>query len=163
VVGHPGSKYTQLPARDGVASGTIKRSNKFPNCSYFTNWTSLGDTISWDVEVAATGTFDVEIYYACPKKDVGSTIELSLKSNNPRVSTMSVVRGQISEAHDPPLRGAREDRVKRRESYVKTFKPLKLGPLELTEGTGKLVLQALKKPGSQVMEVRLIMFTRRSE
>ena len=163
VIGHPGSKYTQLPVRDAVASGQIKRSNKFPNCSYFTNWTSLGDTISWDVEVAATGTFDVEIYYACPEKDVGSTIELSLKSNNPRVSTMPAVRGQISEAHDPPLRGAREDRVKRRESYVKTFKPLKLGPLELTEGTGKLVLQALKKPGSQVMEVRLIMFTRRSE
>ena len=163
VVGHPGSKYTQLPVRDAVASGQIKRSNKFPNCSYFTNWVSTKDVISWDVDVASSGIYDVEIYYACPKKDVGATIELSFKNNNPRVSAISAVRGQVAEAHDPPLRGAREDRVQRKESYVKSFKPLKLSSLELTEGTGKLVLQALKSPGAQVMEVRLIMFTRRSE
>ncbi len=163
VVGHPGAKYTQLPVRDATASGDIKRSNKFPNCSYFLNWTKTEDTISWNVDVASSGIYDVEIYYACPKKDVGSTIELSFENSNPRVPGASAVRGQVLVAHDPPLRGAREDRVQRKESYVKTFKPLKLGPLELTKGTGQLVLKALKMPGEQVMEVRLIMFKRRAE
>ena len=66
-------------------------------------------------------------------------------------------------AHDPPVIGARQDRTPRQESYVKDFKPLKLGQMTLAEGTGKLVLRALEKPESQVMEVRLIMFTRVSD
>ena len=39
-------KFTQIPARDGTAHGNIKRSNMWPNCSYFTNWTSLDDSIN---------------------------------------------------------------------------------------------------------------------
>ena len=160
VIGHPEFKYTQLPARDGVASGNIKRSNRFPNCSYFTNWTRLDDTISWEVEVASTGTYEVEIYYTCPQKDVGSTFALQLRSNNPRISSPPALRGRVSVAHDPPVQGAEHDRLRRQESYVKDFKSLKLGRMELSEGTGKLTLQALEIPASQVMEMRLIMFTR---
>src|SRR5690606_18861290 len=54
-VGHPDFRYTQLPARDATVAGGIQRSNRFPNCSYFTNWTSTDDAISWDVEVLADG------------------------------------------------------------------------------------------------------------
>ena len=160
LVGHRTFKYTQMPARDGVATGKIQRSNRFPNCSYFRNWTQLEDTVRWNVEVAESGTYDVELYYACPAKDIGSTVELSLKMNNPRVSTVATVRGKVAVAHDPPLIGASQDRTPRQESYVKDFKPLKLGRMTLAEGTGELVLRALEKPGRQVMEVRLIMFTR---
>ena len=53
--------------------------------------------------------------------------------------------------------------MKRTESYVKDFKPLKLGKMKLPRGSGKLVLKALEKPGSQVMDVRLLFFTRVSE
>ena len=35
VIGHPDVSWTQIPARDAVPTGEIKRSNKFPNCSYF--------------------------------------------------------------------------------------------------------------------------------
>ena len=54
VIGHPDAELTQIPARDGVAHGNIKRSNKFPNCSYFTNWTSTEDSITWDAEPPVT-------------------------------------------------------------------------------------------------------------
>jgi arylsulfatase A-like enzyme len=37
IVGHPDSEWTQIPARDATAHGGLKRSNRFPNCSYFTN------------------------------------------------------------------------------------------------------------------------------
>ncbi|MEM7011070.1 MAG: arylsulfatase, partial [Verrucomicrobiota bacterium] len=40
VIGHPESEFTQIPARDGKQSGSIERSNKFPNDSYFRKWTS---------------------------------------------------------------------------------------------------------------------------
>ncbi len=152
VIGHPDYTYTQIPARDGVTHGNIKRSNKFPNCSYFTNWTSVDDKITWTAEVPADGTFDVEVYYTCPAADVGSTIELSF--NDARLT------GRITEAHDPPARGGENDRVERGESYVKDFKPLKLGTIQLQKGTGELTLKALKMPGSQAMDFRLLMLTR---
>lgn len=152
LIGHPDYKYTQIPARDGVAHGNIERSNRFPNCSFFTNWTSLEDKITWTAQVGASGTYEVEIHYACPAGDVGSTIELSFGD--------SKLRGKITEAHDPPLRGGEHDRVERAESYVKDFKALKLGTIDLKEGKGELTLRALTMPGSQVMEFRLIMLTR---
>ncbi len=151
LIGHTDYDFTQLPARDGKAHGNIKRSNRFPNCSFFTNWTGLDDKITWDAEVAAAGRDEVEVYYTCPKADVGSTIELSINGSR--------LRGRVTTAHDPPLRGAEHDRVARGESYVKDFKPLKLGTIELEKGRGELTLRAMEIPGSQVMDFRLMMFT----
>ena len=152
VIGHPEAQLTQIPARDGTAHGNINRSNRFPNCSYFTNWTSVEDTITWDAEVGVTGTYEVEVYYTCPKGDVGSLIELSF--NDSRVSN------RISEPHDPPARGAEHDRVDRAESYVKDFKPMLLGKFRLKKGTGKLTLKATELAGSQVMDFRLLTLKR---
>ncbi|MCK4959211.1 MAG: arylsulfatase, partial [Planctomycetes bacterium] len=44
VIGHPDAKRTQIPARDGIGHGNIKRSNRWPNDSFFENWTSLDDS-----------------------------------------------------------------------------------------------------------------------
>jgi hypothetical protein len=150
-VGYPEFPITQLPARDGVSHGKIKRSCRHPNCSFFTNWVNADDKITWDVQVKTAGKYEAVIYYTCPEADVGSTIELSFGKNR--------LQGTVSEAHDPPLRGAENDRVKRGESYVKDFKPLKLGAIELKAERGELTLRALKVPGKQVMDVRLMFLT----
>lgn len=151
-VGHPGFPYTQLPARDGVPHGGIQRSNQYPNDTFFQNWTSLSDSITWDVEVLESGRFEVQVYYTARKEDVGSTIQLSF--GNDKISR------QITEAHDPPLEGMENDRVERIESYVKDFKPMNLGTIYFETGRGLLTLKALDIPGGQVMDVRLLMFTR---
>jgi len=151
-VGHPNFKYTQLPARDGKAHGNIVRSSKAPNSSFFTNWTNLNDKITWNVEVLSEGDFEAEIYYTCPSKDVGATVQLSFDSNS--------ITTKVTEANDPPLRGMENDRVERAESYVKDFKPLKAGIIHLEKGTGELTLKALDIPGSMVMDFRLLMLTR---
>ena len=151
-VGHPGSKNTQLPAADGVPHGNIRRSNQHPNSSFFTDWKTTDDSITWDIDVAAAGNYDAEIYYTCPAGDVGSTIELSF--NNSRVE------GKITEPNDPPLRGAEHDRVRRGESYVKDFKPMNVGTIRLERGRGQLTLRALSIPGSQAMELQMLMLTR---
>jgi arylsulfatase A-like enzyme len=151
-VGYPGSKYTQLPARDGVAHGNIVRSNRWPNCSYFTNWTSTDDRITWDAEVVEPGDFKVTLYYTCPQEDIGSVFELSFNESS--------IMGKITTAHDPPLVGMQQDRVERSSSYVKDFKPLKLPRMHMDKGRGELTLQALNVPGSQVMDFRLLMFER---
>ena len=153
VIGHPDYRYTQIPARDGIAHGNIKRSNRFPNCSFFGNWKSIDDKITWNAEVPADGTFDVRLYYTCPADDVGSTIELSFRDTK--------LLAKITEAHDPPLRGAEHDRSPRTESYVKDFKPLEMGTIELKKGSGELTLSAIEIPGSQVMDFRMIMLARK--
>ena len=152
VIGHPGAERTQIPARDGVASGGIKRSNRFPNCSYFSNWKTPEDRITWEVELAQAGEYAVDIYYTCPEGDVGSTVELRLGD--------AALSGVVGQAHDPPLVGALQDHVVRAESYVKNFRPMRLGTMQLEAGAGELVLRALEVPGGSVMDFRLLMLTR---
>jgi hypothetical protein len=151
-VGHPDLIFTQLPARDGEAHGNIRRSNKWPNCSYFTNWTQMQDSITWDVEVVESGNFEVEIYYTCPVTDVGSIFTLKFGDQ--------YLDGQILEAHDPPETGMEHDRVPRGESYIKDFKPLKIGNIHLDKGPCTLVLKAKEIRGRSVMDFRLMMLTR---
>jgi hypothetical protein len=151
-VGYRELPITQLPARDGVPRGNVRRTSKFPNSSFFTNWTSNEDRITWDVEVATAGKYEAVVYYTCPKADVGSTVELSLNGSR--------IEATVREAHDPPLRGQEHDRIPREgESYVKDFRPMRLGVIDLKAGRGPLTLRALKVPDKQVMEVRLILLT----
>ncbi len=143
---------TWLPARDGVAHGGVKRSARAPNCSFFTNWTSTEDRITWDIEVAESGRYEAFVYYTCAAADVGSTFELSFNGGQ--------VEGKVTEAHDPPLLGAENDRTPRfAESLVKDFKPLRIGVLEMKEGRGELALQATGVAGKQVMDVRFVKLT----
>lgn len=152
IIGHPSLKFTQLPARDALNHGNIKRSNRFPNDSYFTNWTHLDDKITWQGEVAEEGDFEVVIYYTCPEEAIGSSIELRFGN--------SILTGNIEEAHDPPIQGMENDRFERQESYVKDFKPMKIGTIHLTKGPGTLELAATKIPGGQVMDFRLLTLER---
>jgi arylsulfatase A-like enzyme len=153
-VGYPAFPITQLPARDGVPHGEVQRSSKAPNCSYFTHWVSPDDSITWDIDVATSGKYEAVIYYTVPAADVGSTVEVSFQGSR--------LEGKVLEAHDPPLHGAEHDRASRAkdgESFVKDFKPLDLGEIELQKARGSLTLRALKVPGKSVMDVRMIFLT----
>lgn len=151
-IGHPDSKFTQIPARDGIASGAIKRSNRYPNCSFFYNWINTSDSISWDAEVLESGTFEVELFYTCPAEDIGSVFELSFEKNK--------LSGKITEPHNPPLKGMENDRDIRAESYVKDFKRVIIGNIQLEKGIGTLSLKATEIPNIQVMDFRLLMLKR---
>ncbi len=145
-VGHPDFRCTQLPARDGKPYGNIVRSNRSPNSTYFTNWTSVNDSITWSSEVLSEGSYEVEIYYTCPAEDVGSEFQLSFGSDK--------LVARIAEAHDPPLRGMENDRIPRTQSYVKDFRPLNMGVIHLKKGSGFMTLKALDIPGTMVMDFR---------
>ena len=149
IICHPDAPMTQLPARDGVAHGNIRRSNRWPNSSYFHNWIDEADSITWDVEVATPGEYVVTLYYACPEEDIGSTIELKMGEHR--------VQAKITEAHDPPLLGPEADRVPRPSSYEKDFKPIEIGTISLPAGPSTLTLSAPEIPGSQAIEFRLLL------
>ncbi len=151
-VGYPAFPITWLPARDGVPHGGIQRSANAPNCSYFTHWSRKDDHITWDIEVATSGRYEATVYYTAAAGDVGATLQLSFND--------SKIQAKVTEAHDPPARGAENDRVKRNgESYVKDFKPLRLGTFSLTKGRGPLAIRAVEIPGRHVIELRTLVLT----
>ncbi|MEP6668826.1 MAG: arylsulfatase [Chthoniobacter sp.] len=151
-VGYPEFPVTQLPARDGMEHGEIRRSSKAPNCSYFTHWVSPNDSITWDVDVATAGKYEAVIYYAVPEADLGSTLELSFLGKS--------LQGKVTVANDPPLHGAEHDRAPREaESFVKDWKPMTLGQVELAKGRGQLTLRAPQIPGKSALECRAMFLT----
>jgi arylsulfatase A-like enzyme len=151
-VGYAEFPMTPLPARDGVPHGGVKRSAGAPNCSYFVNWTTTEDSITWDIEVQTSGDYEATILYTCPESDAGSTIELSFAG--------SQLTGKVSPGWDPPLY-TNQDTIPRpaAESRMKEFRPLKLGSIHLEKGRGQLTMRALEVPGKSVMDMRLLTLT----
>ena len=149
-LGHPDAIFTQLPARDATPHGKIVRSNRFPNCTFMTQWTNTEDRITWDLEVLGDGSYEVEMYYACPNSSVGTELELSLGDEK--------IQATIAKANESPLSGMKDDRFKRAEGYVKDWKPMKLGVIELHPGPATLTLQATKMTGPEVADMRLLLF-----
>jgi arylsulfatase A-like enzyme len=147
-IGHPSVFQTQLPARDAVGHGNIKRSNRWPNSSYLTNWIDTNDKITFYAEVLRSGYYDVDLMYTCPGKDVGSNLLLRFNDNQ--------IEFKISDAFDPPLLD-QKDIYPRMEGFVKPFKRITIGRIYLQEGRGELSLTANKIPGSQVMDFRLLL------
>ena len=146
-VGYTEFPRTPLPARDGIPHGGVKRSGSAPNSSYFVNWTSKDDSMTWDIEVHTTGDYVVEIPYTCPEGDAGSIIELSFND--------SKLTGKVGPAWNPPLY-TNQDTLPRPpgESTMKEFRSLKLGEIRLLKGVFPLRLRALEIPGQSVMDVR---------
>lgn len=151
-VGYREFPITMLPARDGEPRGTVRRSSNAPNCSYFVNWTSLDDSLVWNLEVVTTGRYKVTIDYTCPLPDAGSTIELSFGDAR--------LAGKVVPGWDPPLH-TNQDTLPRPhgESTMKDFKTLVLGEVELTAGKGPLTLRAIDIPGKSVMDLRRLTLT----
>lgn len=152
-IGHPNFALTQLPARDAVPHGGLKRSAPAPNCSYFTNWTSADDIMTWDVEVLQGGRFEAVLYYACPAEDVGTEVKLCLAE--------ACWAAEITEPNTPAAVGPEHDRVPRRtQSPLKDFAPLALGVAELSPGRSRLSLTAKHGSAAMDLEMRLLMLRR---
>ena len=150
-VGYREFPNTWLPARDGIPHGNIRRSASAPNCSYFTNWKSTEDSMTWDIETASAGEYEAVVYHTCKPENVGGVIELSFQS--------AKVEGVVRDAFNPPL-WDKQDRVRRdAESYIKEFAPLHLGSIRLEGGRGLLTLRALKVPGNEVMDMWAVLLT----
>ena len=149
-VGYAEFPVTPLPARDGVAQGGIKRSAPAPNCSYFVNWKSVDDKMTWDIAVNTTGHYEVTLYYTAAES--GATVELGFNG--------SKLAGKVAPAWNPPLY-ENQDTIPRppAESKMKEFRPLHLGSIRLEKGRGLLTLRALEIPGQSMMDVRQVMLT----
>ncbi len=152
IIGHPAMKTTQLPARDAFASGDIRRSNRYPNDSFYENWVNASDSIYWPVTIPVAGEYDVTIFYTAPSGSEGSRYAVSY-GDEALVST-------IIRSHDPPLLGAAEDRSPRIESYVKDFTSMNAGRITLKAGEGALSIKPIEMKGKELMDFRLMVLER---
>ena len=150
--GHPDEPFSKLVAGAGRAHGGIKRSNKYPNSSYFTHWCSTEDSITWSVEVIESGWFSVEAFYSCAKQDKGSTIRLEC-------GTQAIER-RVKQATPQGYVGAELDRYPRKESYLKDFKSMKMGKIYIDKNIKEIKISAPKIKGTQAMELYQLEFTR---
>ena len=116
------------------------------------NWTSVDDSMVWNVDVHTAGRYEVVIDYTCPDSDVGSVVQLSCGAGR--------LQGQVGPGWDPPLY-TNQDTLPRPhgESQMKEFRPLVLGSVELQAGPQQLELRALEIRGKSVMDVRRVTLT----
>ncbi len=147
-VGYAEFPVTMLPARDGVPHGDIKRSSGAPNCSYFVNWKTKEDFMTWDIGVHTTGEYEVSIDYVCPESDAGSLIELSFGD--------AKTTGKVTPGWYPRLLDDQDRASRKGESYMRDFHSLSLGTIHLRAGRGLLTLRALEIAGQSVAEVRRV-------
>ena len=146
-------KSTTLPARDGIEHGTIRRSAKPPNNSFFENWTSTDDFISWKIQVAEAADFTATVYYTCADGDQGAVVRLSALNGGS-------VQNTVTRVFDPPLYDKSKERVAKSHYFVKDFVPLKLGTLSLRQGVTELRIDAVTKVGKEVIDVHSIQLDR---
>lgn len=149
-LGHPDYEYTQIPARDGIPYGNVKHSSIHPNNTFFTNWISVKDSVTWDIEVLEAGEFEVKLYYTMKPENSGVAVQIS--------HGHSKLLTKITEAHDPPLTGMENDRDPRTESYVKDFKSKIIGIIKLQKGRRIMSLKLPHMDGKAGIDVRLLMF-----
>jgi arylsulfatase A-like enzyme len=155
IVGNKKMTMTTLPAAEAEPMGNIKRSSKHPNDSYFLGWKSSTDKITWNVEVEEDGIFEIEVFYACSEKNIGTALEI--KFNDASIAQ------KISEANNVPVMGMEHDKVERDESYVKDFKPMKLGNVALKKGRGIMELSSKNLLSPDDLECNMITFRRISK
>ena len=144
---------TTLPARDAVEHGTIKRSAKPPNNSFFTNWTSPDDSITWEIDVLKAGEYRATLHYTCAEGDQGSTITVAVDKGD-SVST------KVTKVFDPPLYDKSKERVVNSHYFVKDFTPLVVGILTLNAGKQTLRLKASEFQGKRAIDVHSIVLER---
>ncbi len=143
-----------LPSRDASYSSEVKRSNRWPNDSYLEQWKSASDSIFWPVENLESGWYSFTLYYTAAKTELGVPIEI--KSKNGSVQ-QAIEKAFVSE----PI-GAKEDRVRRIESYIKDFYPLTFkDSLFLEKGLDTIVLHRMKS-GEHSIEFQQLELSRTS-
>ena len=149
---------TMLPARDGQEHGDVQRSVKSPNNSFFTKWKNKDASITWHVDVANAGDYEVIVRYTCAAGDEGVTMRLTaeLRGESVRFTSATVV-----EVFDPPLYDKSKERVEKSHYFVKDFQTLPLGNLHLPEGECTLRLSADEIIGKNAIDVHSIQLVRK--
>ncbi len=151
-VGYAERPIVELLAPEGKPVGNVKYAVRAGWANdWFTDWSDTEAYVYWDIHNVRAGNYAVTLNYVCAPANVGAEFEVS-------VGDVSV-QGVITAAHDPAFLPS-PDRVKRIEVYEKEWKSLSVGTLAIPEGTTRLTVRALTKPGETVMDLKSVVLER---
>ncbi|HUU26930.1 MAG TPA: sulfatase-like hydrolase/transferase, partial [archaeon] len=147
-VGYEEMKAVELPAPECYFEGDLKYKGLAGYANdWVTGWTSTESRLYWDIDVVRSGTYEITLFYTCPKEDIGAKLRVEVAGEH--------LEGIIEKAHDPePIPSP--DRVPRNEVYEKVWAPLTLGTMKLQKGRTRLYVKALTKPGNSVMDLKSV-------
>lgn len=140
-----------LPARESKFIGNeLSLSNRWPNDSFIDNWKSDKDFIYWPIEVYQDLIYEPVVYYTADESSIGTVITIEADE--------SKVHKIIAESFDPLLRGMKNDRVEREESYVKDFKKMIFPAIRLKKGLYNLKLKRESSSTEGEINIKRILF-----
>lgn len=153
-IGHPQAPVVTLEAHEAVLFP--EKDKGIAYCfpagyahHWITDWTDLGAYPAWKIKVIQSGWYQVRVYYACKKENVGTQIRVQAGEHS--------IEGVVSQAHDPDLKKlTMRDPVEHQKYMVKTWKPLDLGRMRIDKGLGELVVRAMDIPGSASIELKAV-------
>ena len=147
-VGYAQMPLVEMPAHEALlAGGVAYKGEKGWANDWVTSWTSTDGSVTWPLDVVRAGRYEIALMYTCPEADVGARV--CAEAGGKRIE------GVLDKAHDPePVPSP--DRFPRWEVCEKVWAPLTLGTLELVKGRCDLVVKALTKPGSSVMDLKAV-------
>jgi arylsulfatase A len=150
-VGYAEENPIEITVPESTFDGGLRFCVKAPNNAWLTNWTSTDAKITWDIDVVRGGKYEVGLQYLCDAANAGSRVKISAGAST---AEADVTGTPIRQVPSP-------DRVKRTvEAYEMEWATLPAGTLQLEKGKSTLTVQAITKPGREVMDIKAIVLKR---
>ena len=149
-VGHAEENPVELPVPQSQFSGGLRFSGKHPNNAWLTNWTSTDARVEWPLDVVRAGSYAVTLSYLCRDADAGARVRVKVGGASTETTTRAT----------PIVLVPSPDRVPREEVYEMEWHELPAGKLTLPNGKVTLTVEALTKPGSEVMQLKSVWLKR---
>ena len=146
-VGYKQRPTVDLPAPEAYFTGGIRWYNQYGFAhDWLTGWTDATDRIWWEVDVVASGRYEVSLLYTCPPEAVGTRLQVEASGSS--------VEGAIARAYDPEP-GQRLTRSPKKR-FIQSFATQRVGEMSLGKGRNRITLRALSKPADRVCDVKSV-------
>jgi arylsulfatase A len=148
-VGHPEHNPVRLYAPQAELSGRNLRffiPQAYSN-TWITDWTDTAAKIAFPLEVASAGTYEVTFAYASAESDAGARVRVR--------SDRSATAAEVTVPAAPAPRLPLPHRDGHKDNYIdRTWGTLSVGRISLPAGPQTLTIEALAKPGKEVLELK---------
>lgn len=119
---------------------------------WVTNWRSVEDEVSWELEIVHQGWYALELYYRCSAVDLGAEIAVQVDG--------TTMYGTVNASSSPtPSKGSPRELGATNVPLVK-WEKMRFGKLKLSPGRKEISVRALKIPGSNAMDLESLAITR---
>jgi hypothetical protein len=149
-VGYIAENPVELAVPQANFTGGLRFSGKHPNNAWLVNWTNLEARVEWPIRVVRPGNYDVRLLYLAREADAGARVHVQAGASSAEAVTRAT----------PIVQVPSPDRVPRDEVYEMEWHELSLGSIEFRRDATNLSVQALTRPGAEVMQLKAVLLER---